>query len=155
MTINQANAITCLSNRDLYARVDAINSSCEKIFGRGDRSKIIQKLSGKEDIALHQYCNDVDDILAFKLGYAEDNLSFYSWLGGVTPDMRGGNLARDLMTTQHRWATEQGYQTVTTRTEQNNERMSTINVAAGFVEYEIITKDDGRKLRCFRKSLRF
>lgn len=153
MTALQTDAITCLIDGDAHTRVDIINRSCEKIFGWGNPDKVRRKLDGQKDIALHQICDHADEIVAFKLGFAEDHLTFYSWLGGVIPGMRGRNLARLLMIAQHRWAADRGYHSVTTRTELDNARMSAINIAAGFSDDGIMVKDNGRKLRCFRKIL--
>ncbi len=145
--------IDCLSGEEVLARIDAINRSCERIFGRGNRAKIAKKLTGKSDITLHQICRNEGEISAFKLGYTENQAYFYSWLGGVIPEARGQHLARALMIAQHRWAKERGYQAITTRTELDNDRMSKINLSAGFFEGETIIKTDGRKLRCFHKAL--
>lgn len=153
MTVLQSDAITCLIDGDVLARLDAINRSCKKIFGWGNPDKVKRKLNGQKDIALHQICDEADEIVAFKLGYAEGCQTFYSWLGGVVPDVRGRNLARLLMIEQHRWAADRGYHSVTTRTELDNARMSAINIAAGFADDGLVVKDNGRKLRCFRKFL--
>ncbi len=53
---------------------------------------------------LHLQIGRIDtDPVAFKLGYALDDATFYSWLGGVHPTYRGLGIAHELMTTQHDW----------------------------------------------------
>ncbi|WOT05350.1 GNAT family N-acetyltransferase [Shewanella youngdeokensis] len=49
------------------------------------------------------------DIAGFKLGYQLTDNTFYSWLGGVTPDYRGLGLAKHMLEHQERWAAKQGY----------------------------------------------
>ncbi|WKE67170.1 GNAT family N-acetyltransferase [Gallaecimonas kandeliae] len=46
---------------------------------------------------------------AFKLGYALDDTTFYSWLGGVLPPYRRQGLAQLLLEAQEAWAAGQGY----------------------------------------------
>ncbi|WOE75149.1 GNAT family N-acetyltransferase [Alterisphingorhabdus coralli] len=113
-------------------------------------SKRFRRYSGW---ALHLVATQDAKPVAFKLGHAEGESAFYSWLGGVAPDWRGHGLAAALMQAQHEWARAQGYRKVTTRTRKDNARMAQINLAAGFVETGLLTKDDGRVMRCFVKSL--
>lgn len=70
-------------------------------------------------------------LTGFKLGYRRGTL-FYSWLGGVRPDARRQGLARQLMLAQHRWARENGYQHVETRTRASNNAMIILNLQCGF-----------------------
>ena len=46
----------------------------------------------------------------FKFGYARyDDGSYYSWLGGVTPEYRGERVAQALLEAQEAWVAERGY----------------------------------------------
>ena len=47
--------------------------------------------------------------LGFKLGYALDETTFYSWIGGVMPDCRGRGVAQGLLEMQETWARQQGF----------------------------------------------
>ncbi|NMH66685.1 GNAT family N-acetyltransferase [Shewanella salipaludis] len=48
----------------------------------------------------------------FKLGYALDDNTFYSWLGGVLPDFRQLGLGKALLTCQEDWARTRGYRNI-------------------------------------------
>jgi ribosomal protein S18 acetylase RimI-like enzyme len=48
-------------------------------------------------------------LVGFKVGYALDEHTFYSWVGGVLPDARRGRVARMLMEAQEVWVAEQGF----------------------------------------------
>ncbi|MED5595454.1 GNAT family N-acetyltransferase [Janthinobacterium sp. P210006] len=50
-----------------------------------------------------------------KLGYAAEDGSLYSWLGGVLPAHRKTGLAQRLLERQEGWAREQGYVAVTVK----------------------------------------
>lgn len=56
--------------------------------------------------------SDQDRLLAFKVGYAETDESFYSWLGGVLPEARRLGLARKLLHAQEAWVIEQGFRQI-------------------------------------------
>lgn len=46
---------------------------------------------------------------AFKVGYALDDTTFYSWMGAALPDFRGLGVAQSLLEAQEAWAIERGY----------------------------------------------
>lgn len=48
-------------------------------------------------------------LVGFKLGYALDETTFYSWLGGVAPAFRGQGIARGLLRFQEKLALARGY----------------------------------------------
>lgn len=71
-------------------------------------------------------------LVGFKLGYRRGAGLFYSWLGGIHPDVRRQGLARRLMTAQHDWARGRGYRSVETRTRASNNPMIILNLESGF-----------------------
>jgi GNAT superfamily N-acetyltransferase len=71
-------------------------------------------------------------LVGFKLGYRRGAGLFYSWLGGIHPDVRRQGLARRLMTAQHLWARDRGYRSVETRTRASNNPMIILNLQSGF-----------------------
>jgi GNAT superfamily N-acetyltransferase len=48
-------------------------------------------------------------LAGFKLGYALDETTFYSWLGGVAPALRGLGIARELLRFQEKLVLARGY----------------------------------------------
>ncbi|MCB0080899.1 MAG: GNAT family N-acetyltransferase [Caldilineaceae bacterium] len=59
---------------------------------------------------------EVDGVLAgYKVGYAQSNTLFYSWLGGVLPAYRRLGLAQRLLEHQEQWAAQQGYDALEVR----------------------------------------
>ena len=48
-------------------------------------------------------------IVGYKAGYAKDDQTFYSWLGGVLPEHRGQGVADTLRERQEQWARSRGY----------------------------------------------
>ncbi|MDO8047368.1 GNAT family N-acetyltransferase [Janthinobacterium sp. SUN211] len=50
-----------------------------------------------------------------KLGYAAEDGSLYSWLGGVLPAHRKTGLAQRLLETQEAWASEHGFAAITVK----------------------------------------
>lgn len=73
-----------------------------------------------------------DRLVGCKLGYERKPGQFYSWLGGVHPDFRGGGIATELMRQQHDWCRQNGYRTVRTQTYNPWRRMLILNLRHGF-----------------------
>ncbi len=72
-------------------------------------------------------------MVGFKVGYAATARRYYSWLGGVDPDVRRVGIGVALMERQHRWAEEAGFELVETEVAQNNHAMQQLNERSGFV----------------------
>src|SRR4051812_34945968 len=66
------------------------------------------------------------------LGYRRGDALFYSWLGGLAPELRGKGVASELMRLQHADAAAQGYRLVETRTRAANNPMILLNLRHGF-----------------------
>lgn len=54
--------------------------------------------------------------VGFKVGYALDNTTFYSWMGGVLPTYRTQHIAQKLTEYQEAWAKEQGIKKIRFKT---------------------------------------
>jgi predicted GNAT superfamily acetyltransferase len=48
-------------------------------------------------------------LLGFKIGYQLDELTFYSWFGGVSHAARNKGVAQKLLDKQEEWVANQGY----------------------------------------------
>ena len=80
-----------------------------------------QRLANRPVLALVAYEDDV--AVGFKVGYAEDTTTFYSWMGGVLPVFRRQGVAQALATAQETWARAQGYRYLTCKTRNQHRAM--------------------------------
>lgn len=86
----------------------------------------------------------IDDVpVGFKLGYELDRYTFYSWLGGVSPEYRNLGVAEDLMSKQHEWCKEMGYKKVQTKTQNRWKNMLLLNLKFGFDVIGYHSSDEG------------
>ena len=94
-------------------------------------------------------------LIGFKLGWEEDQWSFRSWLGGVSPEYRGLGVAGELMRAQHEWCREKGYRKITTKTRNRFREMLVLNLKNGFeVTGTHASSDDGGLMIVLEKDLR-
>lgn len=68
----------------------------------------------------------------FKLGFQRSPDTFYSWIGGVSPEYRQRGIALALMIRQHVIAKELGYKYIRTSTKNKYREMLLLNIKAGF-----------------------
>ncbi|WP_370548070.1 GNAT family N-acetyltransferase [Edwardsiella tarda] len=76
---------------DLHARLDGRESSL-----------LIARIAGQA--------------VGFKIGYALDSQTVYSWLGGVLPAWRRAGVAQSLLQAQQQWAIQHGYRRIEVKT---------------------------------------
>jgi len=100
----------------------------KKIFGP---QSVLQKAVEKDGV-LTLVALDGDKVVGYKIGYPEDAVTFYSWMGGVDPDYRGQGIARELMRNQHQICREKGYLEVLTKTQNRWRAMLMLNLSFGF-----------------------
>lgn len=79
---------------------------------------------------------DGDDV-GFKVGYADTPSRFYSWIGGVVPEHRGGGVARALLDSQHAWCAAQGFETIEVKTYNRFRGMLKMLIAAGYEVFAV------------------
>ncbi|WP_394202742.1 GNAT family N-acetyltransferase [Shewanella waksmanii] len=92
---------------------DAINlivELCSQIpeFERQYSAESIQQRLANQ-ASLLQLIYVEGEIAGFKLGYAINEQTFYSWLGAILPDYRQLGLAQQLLADQEQWAISQGF----------------------------------------------
>ncbi|MGZ3726967.1 MAG: GNAT family N-acetyltransferase [Pseudobdellovibrio sp.] len=75
---------------------------------------------------------DGDQLVGFKIGYALDNDTFYSWLGGVLPDYQKLGLGSELMRQQHHWCKSHSYKKIETKSQNEYTGMIKLNLNFGF-----------------------
>ncbi|UII20086.1 GNAT family N-acetyltransferase [Fulvivirga ligni] len=112
-----------------------------------------KRLDGIKYLALKA---EVDGTLAgFKLGYDMGDDIFYSWFGAVLPDYRKHGLAKSLATTQEKWASEEGFRFIRTKTRNRFKPMLIFALKNGFSIIEIEKKTDIEENRILlEKALR-
>ncbi len=112
----------------------------EEIFTNAVTEEMRERLEHAQDLYLALAYDD-ERAIGFKVGYREDPVTFYSWLGGVLPSFRGQGIAGALMEQQHAWCLRRGYQYVRTKTLNQWRAMLLLNIRMGF---DIIGTQTGR-----------
>ncbi len=105
---------------------------CRAIFPDLSDAYLRDRLPRLADPLLWLAVGDGGEWCGFKLGYRRGGDLFYSWLGGVAPDLRGQGVASELMRLQHADAAEAGYRFIETRTRATNNPMILLNLRHGF-----------------------
>jgi GNAT superfamily N-acetyltransferase len=91
-------------------------------------------------------------LVAFKAGYAMSKSKYYSWLGGVHPNVRRQGIASRLMELQHAHVSDRGFETIETAADEGNTGMAQVNLKHGYVVCGIRSKPK-RVQVLFSKSL--
>ena len=78
------------------------------------KDALTSRLTNKKVLLLVAYIDG--SAAGVKLGYAQDDQQFYSWLGGVLPTARGFGIAQTLLDYQELWAQQQGYHRLQVKT---------------------------------------
>lgn len=81
---------------------------------------------------LYVLAYEKDKLIGFKIGYAEDKNTFYSWLGGVLPDYRKLGISSQMMSLQQNWCQEQGFKKIQTRSRNDFPEMIKLNLKFGY-----------------------
>ncbi len=90
---------------------------------------------------------------AFKLGYWQDERSFYSWIGGVVPAARRAGLAKALLLEQERLLRGLGAQLVSVKSMNRYPGMLTLLISSGYRISGLEGSDPDSLKICFSKSL--
>jgi GNAT superfamily N-acetyltransferase len=114
---------------------------------------MLERLAGAPDFHLVMARAPDGRPAAFKCGFREGPLTFYSWLGGVLPEFRRQGLGRRLMERQHAWCRERGYRYVRTKTRNQWRSMLILNLTVGFEIIGIHTGRDGTVKILMEKKL--
>ena len=87
-----------------------VDSQIPGFDGRNTLNKLQAKFAGVEHLALVAYIDN--EPVAYKLGYALDSNTFYSWLGAVAPKCRWQGIAQALLNAQEAWVKANNYRTI-------------------------------------------
>jgi GNAT superfamily N-acetyltransferase len=91
--------------------------------------------------------------VGFKMGYAYDRSTFYSWLGGVLPEHQRLGIASDLIEDQHSWCVKQNYLRVQTKSRNQYRGMFILNLRNGFDVIGTEKSSDGATGTILEKKL--
>ncbi|MCZ4251881.1 GNAT family N-acetyltransferase [Pseudoalteromonas shioyasakiensis] len=87
-----------------------VDSQIPEFDGRNTLSKLQAKCADVEYLILVAFIDN--EPVAYKLGYALDSNTFYSWLGAVAPKCRGNGIAQALLNAQETWVQEHNYRAI-------------------------------------------
>ncbi|MFD2567136.1 GNAT family N-acetyltransferase [Pseudotenacibaculum haliotis] len=112
----------------------------------------VDRINTKEDlVTILCYHNNV--LVGFKLGYKYDQITLYSWVGGVLPEYRKQGIAQKLMELQHQCAKEKEYKKVRTKSMNRFKPMIILNLKNGFDIIQVYTNDSKQTKIIFEKNL--
>ena len=94
-----------------------------------------RRLSGTPFLALKASIEGID--VGFKLGYAIDSDTFYTWFGGVLPQYRKLGMAQKLAVSQEEWAVAHGYKRIKLKTRNYLKPMLIFALKNGFYIHEV------------------
>ena len=106
---------------------------CSKLlFNVSPDRQYISKLNQHKSPLTFIVRNNECAIVGFKLGYAQSDDVFYSWLGGVHPQYRNIGLASEMIKTQHKWCKQKNFSMIRTKSHKDNQTMYALNHKHGF-----------------------
>ena len=105
-----------------------------------DNAALQQRISASAACALIAYVGE--EPAGFKLGYAPEKDTFYSWLGGVLPAYRRDGVAQALLEAQENWAKEKGYKSISVKTRNSFPAMLMMLVKNGYQVVELEKKGE-------------
>ena len=87
--------------------------------------------------------NEEGHVIGCKMGYDRyADGSFYSWLGGVRPEVREMCVAQALADYQENWARENGFTSIKFKTMNRHQAMLLFSIKNGFQIYNVKPKAD-------------
>ncbi|WP_300360424.1 GNAT family N-acetyltransferase [uncultured Pseudoalteromonas sp.] len=119
-----------------------VDSQIPEFDGRNTFSKLQAKCADIEHLALVAYIDN--EPVAYKLGYALDSNTFYSWLGAVAPKCRGQGIAQALLNAQEAWVKANNYLTIKVKSMNRFPAMLSLLIKNG---YSIVGYEDRGSLQ--------
>lgn len=89
------------------------------------------RIKSRPHLALAAYIDNQP--AGFKLGYAENEQTFYSWLGGVVPTYRRMGVAKALIEAQEHWAINAGYTCINVKSMNRYPGMLRLLIGTGYM----------------------
>jgi ribosomal protein S18 acetylase RimI-like enzyme len=111
------------------------------------------KLIGKKNPVI-VLCRVDNQVVGFKVGFEKSPTTFYSWLGGVDPAFQRLGVASALMDNMTNWCIRNRYESLDTKTTNNNKAMIILNIISGFEVKDLMIGKNGVKKILMSKDLR-
>lgn len=112
-----------------------------------------KKLIEKKNLLI-VLCRVDNQVVGFKVGFEKSLTTFYSWLGGVDPAFQRLGVASALMDNMTNWCIRNRYESLDTKTTNNNKAMIILNIISGFEVKDLKIGKDGVKKILMSKDLR-
>ena len=117
-------------------------------FSKGETvDSMTQRLEEKNRLVLVAEKDDM--IVGFKIGYELEDGIFYSWLGGVVPEVRNEGVAQLLLEAQEDWVIEQGYNTLKVKSQNQFPTMLRLLLRNGYLIEKFEKKSNLRESRVY------
>ena len=130
----------------------SLSGLCTHVFGDdgpfdfGDADWVLKNMP---DVSVQVAVSD-EELVGFKIGYAETPGRYYSYLGGVHSARRRCGIARQLATNQHAWVAARGYKGIETGAINSNTPMIALNLSMGFRVIGSYCRSDLPRIRMFK-----
>ncbi len=112
-----------------------------------------QRIHKKEGVLLI-LCYQQKQLIGFKIGYRYNDITFYSWVGGVLPENRKKGIAKTLAHMQEQKIKEKGYQKMRTKSTNRIKTKMILNLKNGFDIVKVYTNDIGQTKVVFEKLIK-
>ena len=122
------------------------------LFPTPVQTDYLDRITSNTDQSLFLCRNTNNELIGFKLGYANSPLEYYSWLGGIRPEYRNHGIATELMRKQHAWCMQQGYDSIVTKTSPSFKEMLSLNKKFGYLPEGEIVNSSGKTRILQRKK---
>lgn len=124
----------------------------QSLFEDADLKFFEHRLNTQQDVLI--VCGySSSKLIGFKIGYRYDNLTFYSWVGGVDINFRKQGIATKLAMLQEEWVKTNGYQKIRTKSMNRFKPMMALNLKNGFDITKIYTNTKGQTKIVFEKHI--
>ena len=98
-----------------FSHIFELNEQIPELERGVSLEEIKQRIGEQSFLLLVAYVEG--EVAGYKLGYALDEQTFYSWVGGVAEDFRKLGIAERLLKAQEQWVQQQQYSELTVKTQ--------------------------------------
>lgn len=105
----------------------------------------VKRLQSKKHLILVAKQND--KLIGFKVGYAKDENTFYSWMGGVLTEYRKSGVALALMQEQEKWAKKQQFSCIEIKTRNCFKGMLILCIKQNYLIVSVENKENSEQNR--------
>lgn len=129
--MSQANYLPVTICEVTLAEVLTIHAMLPEMRPAESTAHYANRIKNRPHLALAAFIDNQP--AGFKLGYAEDEQTFYSWLGGVVPTYRRMGVAKALIEAQEHWAINAGYKRIKVKSMNRYPGMLRLLIGTGYM----------------------